>query len=294
MEHERSMESYSTNGSGASSSYYSGSGDGGSSCNSGADSETLPNVVSYQKKTAPLSSEESVETMSVSSSSSSSFSEEGHASTVATETTDYYGCHNGIEAATSDHLRKPTVNKLSFMLDEVHELARMGRNATLRTDNVLPRNTIKGDIFVHVDIDDRVRAKANSAQHKMEDVIVAAIRDDLKTVYSATSQDEAELVLCIVVVVLTDGSMTRSYWHDSKYGIAGLAEIGLVWQLFEADTLKVFGGGLITQREDYGFGLLDFFQNRGEQCLVDKLAPRVANAVMSRIGGSNQELLVEI
>jgi hypothetical protein len=178
--------------------------------------------------------------------------------------------------------------KLSFMLDEVRHLARLGHNATLKSKCRLPKNVLKSDIHVDVDIDERAR---NPGQRRLEDNILEDIQDDLATVYSA-SKDSAKLVLCIVIVVLTDGSLSRIL-YDS-YGVAGLAEIGLVWRLFEADDLKVYEGGLVVQRQDFGYSVLDLLRFRGRSCLLDKLVPRVANDVMSRIGGANEELLVEI
>jgi hypothetical protein len=178
--------------------------------------------------------------------------------------------------------------KLSFMLDEVRHLARLGKNATLKSKCRLPSNVLKSDIHVIVDIDERAR---NPNQRELEENILEAIKDDLATVYSA-SNDSAKLVLCIVIVLLTDGSLSRIFWDS--YGVAGLAEIGLVWRLFEADDLKVYEGGLVVQLQDFGYSVLDFFRFQGRACLLDKLVPRVANDVMSRIGGANEELLVEI
>jgi hypothetical protein len=185
-----------------------------------------------------------------------------------------------------------TMAKLSLLLDDDRDLARMGRNARLKTKCSLPRDVLKSDIHVHVDIDERARQKnPTPGQRRLEEASVHAIRDDLQSVYSAT-ETSAKLILCIVIVVMSDGSLSRALWDSD--GIAGFAEIGLVWRLFEADDLRVFEGGLAVQREDVGYTFLDLFRNKGRVCLLNKLVPRVANDIMSRIGGSNEDLLVEI
>ena len=118
-----------------------------------------------------------------------------------------------------------TMAKLSLMLDEVRELAQMGRNATLKHKCSLPPNVLKSDIHVHVDIDERARAKrATPGQIRLEDSIVQAIRDDLRSVYSAT-EESAKLILCIVIVVMTDGSLSRTLLDGD--GVVGLSEVGL-------------------------------------------------------------------
>lgn len=185
--------------------------------------------------------------------------------------------------------------KLTLKLDEVRNLARMGQPAALRQTYSLPNHIKKSDIFVSVDIDygsASASMKRRLNQVQLEEQIKDAIRDDLQAVYSATNKESAKLILCIVVVLVTDGSLTRSIMDSD--GVAGLAEIGLVWRLFEPDGLKVYNGGLEVQSEDFGYHLAELFVNRGQQCLFDKLVPRVANSIMSRIGESNTTMLVEI
>ena len=77
-------------------------------------------------------------------------------------------------------------------------------------------------------------------------------------------------------------------------GLLGCLRLGFVWRLFEADDLRVYEGGLVVQSEDVGFTFLDLFRNQGRSCLLDKLVPKVATDIMSRIGDSNEQLLVEI
>jgi hypothetical protein len=104
----------------------------------------------------------------------------------------------------------------------------------------------------------------------------------------------AKLFLCIVIVAMSDGSLWKSLldWE----GVIGQAEIGLVWRLFEADNLTVYGGGLIVQTEQVSTSMFDFVSmtNDGKECLLNRLVPRVANDVVSRIADSNEDLLVEI
>lgn len=181
-------------------------------------------------------------------------------------------------------------NKLSLYLDDVRELVRMGRNATVKKKCRLPASISKDDIYVQVDFDESARSSQN---REMEQIVQDAIRDDLKAVYPADAES-AKLFLCIVIVVMSDGSLWRSLldWD----GVIGQAEIGLVWRLFEADNLTVYGGGLIVQTEQVATNILDFVSmtNDGKKCLLDRLAPRVANDVVSRIADSNEDLLVEI
>jgi hypothetical protein len=245
----------------------------------------VPNSVVMDKKVSVLSSCSSTSDESSMISSSTSLSSTDDEMTMFS---DAFETADGIqEAPTSGSMAS-----LSLMMDEVRDLARMGHNASLKNKCRLPRDILKSDIHVQVDIDERARAKkATIGQRRTEESIKDAIRDDLQTVYSATAES-AKLVLCIVIVLMADGSLVRALWDDD--GVAGLAEVGLVWRLFEADDLRVYEGGLVVQSEDVGPSLYDFFRNKGRRCLLDKLVPRVANDIMSRIGDSNEDLLVEI
>ena len=82
------------------------------------------------------------------------------------------------------------------------------------------------------------------------------ICDNLQEVYSA-SEESATLVLCIVIVVMTDGSLSRSIWDYD--GVAGLAKIGLVWRLFQANDLRVLEGAPVVPSEDVGYKVFDRF-----------------------------------
>lgn len=186
--------------------------------------------------------------------------------------------------------RKRGKKKLSLHLDDVRELIRLGRNATVKKKYRLPSSISKDDIYVQVDFDESVRSNHN---REMEQIVQDAIRDDLKAVYCADAES-AKLCLCIVIVAMSDGSLWRSLLEWD--GVIGLAEIGLVWRLFEADNLTVYGGGLVVQSEQVGTNIMDFISmtNDGKECLLNRLVPRIANDVVSRIADSNEDLLVEI
>jgi hypothetical protein len=79
----------------------------------------------------------------------------------------------------------------------------------------------------------------------------------------------------------------------------GLAEIGLVWRLFEADDLTVYDGGLVVKSQDVVasapvFDISVAMGIRGRDYLLNKLAPCVANDIMSHIADANDALLCEI
>ena len=194
------------------------------------------------------------------------------------------GCHSTLST------RSKTSTKLSLRLDDVRRLARLGRNATIRKKCRLPASISKADIHVQLDIDECARAGSSGG---LEETIRDAIQDDLSTVYSADARS-AKLILCIVVVVVADGSFLRTL--SDRDGVIGLAEIGLAWRLFEADDLTVYDGGLVVQTEEVATRILDFitFTNTGRACLLNRLVPRVANDIMSRIADANEDLLVEI
>ncbi len=183
-----------------------------------------------------------------------------------------------------------TAAKLTLQLDSVRRLARLGQNATVKNKCRLPASISKQDIHVLVDFDERARF---SYSRQIEHTVQEAIRDDLRAVYSANAQS-AKLFLCVVVIVLADGSIMRTLIDQD--GVNGLAEIGLVWRLFEADNLTVYDGGMVVQTERVASTLFDFLSltNRGRKCLLQRLVPRVANDIVSRIADSNEDLLVEI
>jgi hypothetical protein len=130
----------------------------------------------------------------------------------------------------------------------------------------------------------------NFSRRAFEQAVEHVILEDLKSIYPATP-DTAKLVLCIVICILSDGSLQ----HTSRVGgRVGLCELALNWRLFGADDLKVYQGGLTVQRKDFGFGPLELTEAEGEYYLVSHMAPRAANDIVRRIGGAHQDFLAEI
>jgi hypothetical protein len=130
----------------------------------------------------------------------------------------------------------------------------------------------------------------STKRHNFEEAVRQGILDDLRSIYTATPET-AKLVLCIVICVLSDGSMQHTFWSGGR---VGLAELALNWRLFGADDLKVYEGGLVVQRKDFGFGPLALSQAEGEYYMVTKMAPLAANDIVRLIGGSSEECMVEI
>jgi hypothetical protein len=194
----------------------------------------------------------------------------------------------------------------------------------------LPEGITKDDIMVTIDIDDTARSSIeeeeeeeeetiprqrcntdtisntssdrnsqqpshgsstiNTKRREFEEGVQQAILDDLKSIYTATP-DTAKLVLCIVICILSDGSMQHTFRVGGR---VGLAELALNWRLFGADDLKVYEGGLTVQRKDFGFGPLELTEAEGEFYIMSKMAPRAAYDIVRRIGGSNEDFLAEI
>ena len=250
----------------------------------------------------------------------------GIVSNVSRTDTHYTTTTDAVSCVSDVLIKNPSKdNQLMFLLDEVHELAKIGQNATLQTDQTVPDGIYKHQIYVDVDIDDDalvicsgegglmhnddvdlVDDRTTTTNTLMADAVISTIRDDLTSVYTAPSMESAELVLCIVIVTLSDGlvshcmdvlpSATSTKEQPKKNRQPEKAEIGLTWQLFEPDTLQVYGGGLITQQEpiDDGFSARNRRRcDAGQRCLIEKIAPRIASKVTSKIGGENEELFAE-
>ena len=130
----------------------------------------------------------------------------------------------------------------------------------------------------------------SAKRRNFEEAVRQGIQDDLRSIYTATPET-AKLVLCIVICVLSDGSMQHTFWSGGR---VGLAELALNWRLFGADDLKMYEGGLVVQRKDFGFGPLALSQAEGEYFMVTKMAPLAANDIVRRIGGASEDCMVEI
>ncbi|MGK3742100.1 MAG: hypothetical protein ACI8RD_004455 [Bacillariaceae sp.] len=189
----------------------------------------------------------------------------------------------------------------------------------------LPIGISKADIMVTIDIDDEARSSrveeldegdldvevlhnsntdthcnsSNSSPRKQchrgrrlefEETVRDGILDDLTSVYTATPET-AKLVLCVIISVLSDGSLEHTFWSGGR---TGLTEISLQWMLFDADDLTVYKSGITVQKKDLGFGHLELTDTEGGHYLATTLAPRAANHIMRQVGqGVNQDLLVE-
>jgi len=185
----------------------------------------------------------------------------------------------------------------------------------------LPEGISKSDITVTIDIDDEARSSrvdeldeedldveilhyerrdsgadsprkdSHRQRLKFEETVSKGIHDDLKSLYTATPKT-AKFVLCVVVSVLSDGTLDHTFWSGGR---VGLTEIVLQWVLFDADDLQVYKRGRVVQKKDFGFGPLGLTDYEGQYYLATTLAPRATSEIISKIGnGGCQNLLVEI
>ena len=215
---------------------------------------------------------------------------------------------------------------LSLAWDQGNRVAssfRMVANKNSIIDDIceLPEGISKSDIMVAIDIDDDARSSrvaeldeedldveilhhrkhdsgdfsprklSNEKRRKFEEAIQQGMLDDLKSLYTATPKT-AKLVLCVVITVLSDGTLNHTFWSGGR---VGLTEIVLKWVMFNADDLQVYKRGRIVQKKDFGFGPLGLTENEGQEYLVTTLAPRATGEIISKIGnGAREDLLVEI
>mmetsp|Transcript_24990 Transcript_24990/g.54895 ORF Transcript_24990/g.54895 Transcript_24990/m.54895 type:complete len:377 (-) Transcript_24990:186-1316(-) len=183
-----------------------------------------------------------------------------------------------------------------------------------------PDGICKSDITVTIDIDDEARSsrvedldeenldveilhhrrrdsgdssplkRCHRQRRKFEETVRQGLLDDLTSVYTATPQT-AKYVLCVVVSVLSDGTLDHTFWSGGR---VGLAEIVLQWVLFDADDLQVYKRGRVVQKKDFGFGPLGLTENEGQHFLSTSLAPKASNQIMRTIGnGVCEELFAE-
>lgn len=201
--------------------------------------------------------------------------------------------------------------------------AAINNNSSVDDVCEVPEGIFKSDITVTVDIDDEARSsrvgkldednldveilqqknhrkldsgefsprKQNQRERlKFEETVQQGILDDLQSFYTATPKT-AKLVLCIVVSVLSDGTLDHTFWSGGR---VGLTEIVLQWVLFDADDLHVYKRGRVVRKKDFGFGPLELTENEGQHYLTTSLAPRASNDVISQIGnGTRRDLLSE-
>lgn len=195
-------------------------------------------------------------------------------------------------------------------------------NRAIGDEYVLPEGLSKSDIMVTIDIDDEARSsraaeldeenldveilhrhryqksgefsprkQGHRRRRKFEEDVRQGIFDDLMSVYTATTKT-AKLVLCVVVSVLSDGTLNHTFWSGGR---VGLTEIVLQWVLFDVEDLQVYKRGRVVQTKDFGFGPLGLTENEGQQYLSESLAPRATNEIVSTIGnGAPHDLMVEV
>lgn len=165
----------------------------------------------------------------------------------------------------------------------------MGKSAGLRYRRELPTNVTNSDIYVSVDIDE----KLDHGEFGL--TMRSSIQNDLRTVFTADS-GSAEFFLCVVIVCLSDGSLFCSL--SQRNGVLGLTEIGCVWRLFAADDLTVYDGGLVVKSDDVSekasiFDLSVPTGARGRQVLLGEVCSSVADEIISRIADANDSLRCE-
>ena len=213
---------------------------------------------------------------------------------------------------------------LSLAWDRGNKVAssfRIGLSKNSIVDDVceLPDGLSKFDITVTIDIDEEARSslaaelgdeeldvevleharyhtgncsrmESLKQRRKFEDSVAEGILDDLSSVYTA-KPEEAKFVLCVLISVLSDGTLDHTFWSGGR---VGLTEIIMQFVLFDADDLQVFKRGRVVQKKDFGFGPLGLTENEGQHYLSTILAPRATSEIIRKIGkGSDKDLLAE-
>jgi hypothetical protein len=168
---------------------------------------------------------------------------------------------------------------------DIDDEARSSRARYMDEDDmdVIPRKNDSMDTM-------SVNNTSLNRRRNFEEAIRQGMTDDLRSMYTATPET-AKLVLCVVICVLSDGTMEHTFWSGGR---VGLAEIALNWRLFGADDLKLYHGGLAVQRKDFGFGPIELTEAEGQHILISKLAPRATNDIVRQIGDVNEDFLAEV
>jgi hypothetical protein len=220
------------------------------------------------------------------------------------EETSRHPSHNDDDSTTAT-MAHSTNSRMKFesLRQEARRLARMGQNVRVQNHFRLPAHMDLSEICVQVQIDPRARAypsgdvgmlKYPGSHWKFEERIKTAVQEELRTIYTCDVDDDPLFLLEVVIVSLTDGSVLRTL-RDSE-GVVGLAELACVWHLHVVDhpDEEYFEGGLSVEYEDIGYGISDIFKSKGEECLLKRLAPRMARRIVSRIGQCSDDRMVEI
>ena len=195
---------------------------------------------------------------------------------------------SSMKSNTSLNQRKSRM-KWKRLRKHAPRLARMGQNIIVKSNHLhLPRELSKYEVFVDVKIDSRARSSSY-----LEDKIKSTLKEELQASYCCMKDDNPFLILKVDVVLLADGSLSQSMLDGNA--VVGLVELGCIWQLRKAsdrESKDYFEAGLISEYEDVGYGITDMlFQSKGEQCLLENLAPRLAKGIVSKIGTSDAEIV---
>ena len=165
------------------------------------------------------------------------------------------------------------------------------------------------------------RFESSSEQKRFEEEIQSALMDDLQTVYTSKTPDDAKLVLCVVVVSVPSLADAVGSNNDkpiqvqrkrSKNSIPSTKKMtmGVTYRLFDPDTLELYSGGLVTtdylasapsqlqqqhQQQAGGGGVVNKAGTTKQHTtltgfvdiVLNKLAPRVAMDVVHKISLSS-------
>jgi len=228
---------------------------------------------------------------------------------------------DSVEGEYEDTIIETDIKNRSLSLVWDHSTTVTNNKSVVNDACQLPAGISRSDIMVTLDIDDEALSSRAAEldeedldveilHHKKQDsgdfsphkqchrnrrdfekTIHHSILDDLKSVYTATPKT-AKLVLCVVVSVLSDGTLEHTFWSGGR---VGLTEIVLQWVLFDADDLQVYKRGNEVQRKDFGFGPLGLTVNEGQHYLAAWLAPKATNAIMRKIGyDACQDLMIDL
>mmetsp|Transcript_19179 Transcript_19179/g.46293 ORF Transcript_19179/g.46293 Transcript_19179/m.46293 type:complete len:543 (+) Transcript_19179:308-1936(+) len=143
------------------------------------------------------------------------------------------------------------------------------------------------------------KSESSGEQKRFEDEIQSALIDDLRTVYTSKTPDDARLVLCVVVVIVPsvcDAVLSKpiqAQRQRSKNSLPSTKKMtmGVTYRLFDPDTLELYSGGLVTT--DFLAAPSQSGAKAGRQpqsgtvdIVLNKLTPRVAMDVVHKISSS--------
>ena len=242
----------------------------------------------------------SQETTSTTKSSITDRSHEGGGNSSAKSAVKSLSKRNQNGSSSSSHMKWKKLRK------HAPRLARMGQNVLVKNSNHvrLPYGLSKYEVLVDVKLDKRVQSSSYVGKK-----VQKALQEELRTSYCCLKDDNPCFVLKVEIVLVADGTLSQSMLDGDS--VVGLTELGCIWSLRKSAATSArkpkaesfddkdqkgpkdhsyhfFEGGLVAEYEDVGYGFTDilFGNNKGEQCLLETLVPRLANAIVSKIGGS--------